>query len=294
MMNKEAIQNKLVYFGALLGLCALLILVAYFFFLRTVKVDVMSSMRLIYEGENHDASVEAINTMEDINQRIQEFYNTIHYTVEPDTGLSNGDTITVKAQYDEALAQQYHFEPENTVKEIVVEGLPNRFDSVTQIDTAWIGQIEREMERYIEEHKGQEIETEFTQIDPREATLESTTLEYAGFLKSMEAQHGDRFIGLYRLSYAIEQKPVDMYYIVIVPNINDSLQIDTQNIYGERAYLSEEEIAQGKYTDYIARIFGSQYVIEPVALENEKEEADQQVLTRSLLRNPLNGRKIYD
>ena len=46
--------------------------------------------------------------MEDINQRIQEFYNTIHYTVEPDTGLSNGDTITVKAQYDEALAQQYH------------------------------------------------------------------------------------------------------------------------------------------------------------------------------------------
>lgn len=95
MMNKEAIQNKLVYFGALLGLCALLILVAYFFFLRTVKVDVMSSMRLIYEGENHDASVEAINTMEDINQRIQEFYNTIHYTVEPDTGLSNGDTITV-------------------------------------------------------------------------------------------------------------------------------------------------------------------------------------------------------
>ena len=134
--------------------------------------------------------------MEDINQRIQEFYNTIHYTVEPDTGLSNGDTITVKAQYDEALAQQYHFEPENTVKEIVVEGLPNRFDSVTQIDTAWIGQIEREMERYIEEHKGQEIETEFTQIDPREATLESTTLEYAGFLKSMEAQHGDRFIGI--------------------------------------------------------------------------------------------------
>ena len=88
----------------------------------------------------------------------------------------------------------------------------------------------------------------------------------------MEAQHGDRFIGLYRLSYAIEQKPVDMYYIVIVPNINDSLQIDTQNIYGERAYLSEEEIAQGKYTDYIARIFGSQYVIEPVALENEKKK----------------------
>lgn len=271
-MNKEAIKNKLVYFFSLTLMCAILISVAYFGFLRTVKIDLMSNMRLIYAGENKDASVTAINTMEDINQRIQAFYNSIHYTVEPDQGLSNGDTIVVKARYDESLAQQYHFDPENAEKEIVVEGLPNRYDSASQMDELWIDKIENAMKEYLQTHQELELETEIFDDPDQAARLESIELEELDFLKSKEASTSDRMVGLYRMTYRQQDSVKDLYYLVIIPHINDSEQIDTQNIYGERGYLSEEEIENRQYNEYIARIFDSSYEIESIDLQKEEPE----------------------
>lgn len=271
-MNKEAIKNKLMYFFSLTIMCAILISVAYFGFLRTVKIDLMSNMRLIYEGENKDAGVTAINTMEDINQRIQAFYNSIHYTVEPDQGLSNGDTIVVKARYDESLAQQYHFDPENAEKEIVVEGLPNRYDSASQMDELWIDKIENAMKEYLQTHQELELETEIFDDPDQAARLESIELEELDFLKSKEASTSDRMVGLYRMTYQQQDSVKDLYYLVIVPHINDSEQIDTQNIYGERGYLSEEEIENRQYNEYIARIFDSSYEIESIDLQKEEPE----------------------
>ncbi|EOS61754.1 hypothetical protein C815_00454 [Firmicutes bacterium M10-2] len=271
-MNKEAIKNKLVYFLSLTILCAVLISVAYFGFLRTVKIDLMSNMRLIYEGENKDASVVAINTMEDINQRIQAFYNSIHYTIEPDQGLSNGDTIVVKARYDESLAQQYHFEPENVQKEIVVEGLPNRYDSVSQMDEQWIDKIEEAMKEYLQTHQELQLETEIFDDSDQAAKLESIELEELDFLKSKEESTSDRMVGLYRMTYRQQDSVKDLYYLVIIPYINDSQKIDTQNIYGERGYLSEEEIENRQYNQYISRIFDSSYKIESIHLQKEGTE----------------------
>lgn len=271
-MKKDAVKNKIIYFTSLTGMCAALIAVAYFFFLRTIKVDVMSSMQLIYTGENNAASVEAVNTMEDINQRIQAFYNTVEYTVEPDSHLYNGEVITITANYDQALAAQYHFEPVHVTKQITVSGLPDRYGSAEELDHSWIEQIKKEMTSYVMDHQEIELASEIDQNGPDPVKMETCTLEYMAFLKSDDAANADRIAGLYQVAYDDNGETKNMYYLVLVPNINDSKTIDTKNIYGERAYMSETEIDQSQFEQYIDRFFGSQYRIEPIFAEVQETE----------------------
>ena len=64
-----------------------------------------------YVGENGNASVTVSAKQGDLNQRTQDFLNSVQYEVSPNTDLSNRDTIHVTATYDEALANQYHYQP---------------------------------------------------------------------------------------------------------------------------------------------------------------------------------------
>ena len=43
MMDKQKIENKFIYFISLLGMVMILVLIAYFFFLRNVEVDIMDN-----------------------------------------------------------------------------------------------------------------------------------------------------------------------------------------------------------------------------------------------------------
>ena len=43
MMDKQKIENKFIYFISLLGMVTILVLIAYFFFLRNVEVDIMDN-----------------------------------------------------------------------------------------------------------------------------------------------------------------------------------------------------------------------------------------------------------
>ena len=51
-MDKQKIENKFIYFISLLGMVMILVLIAYFFFLRNVEVDIMDNAQYIYVGEN--------------------------------------------------------------------------------------------------------------------------------------------------------------------------------------------------------------------------------------------------
>lgn len=267
-MNKEAIKNKAIYLLSLLSMCLILILVAYFFFLRTIPIDLTKNVALIYSGENGQAKVEAVNTAEDLNQRIQEFYDSISYTVEPDKNLSNGEEITISASYDESLSQQYHFQPKNQERVMVVSGLPNRFESKDKIDEAWVEKIQTRMDEYLSDHAKSVLS-----FEGDNAHLLEEELVYFAFLKSDSAENSDRFVGMYRVEYLEKEEPKVMYYLVLVPDINESMQIETQNIYGERAYLSVEEDEQARYGEYIERVFGSQYQIEA---QEERVEAEEE------------------
>lgn len=274
-MHREAIKNKAIYLFSLLSMCLILILVAYFFFLRTIPIDLTKNVALIYSGENGQAKVEALNTAEDLNQRIQEFYDSISYTVEPDKNLSNGDEITVSASYDESLSQQYHFQPTNQERVMVVSGLPNRFESKEQIDEAWIEKIQTEMDKYLNDHAKSVLG-----FKENDVHLLKDELVYFAFLKSDSSDNSDRFVGMYRVEYLDKEEPKVIYYLVLVPDINESMHIETQNIYGERAYLSVEEDEQARYGEYIERVFGSQYTIEAQEETIETEDKTKEEETK--------------
>ena len=55
-----------------------------------------------------------------------------------------------------------------------------------------------------------------------------------------------------------------LYYTVSVPEINDGMKVDKQDIFGEKAYLSDNEWQILNFDAYIQRVYGSQYNIERI------------------------------
>ena len=149
-MNKEKIKTKLTYFFSLSVICILLVLITYIFFLRTIEVDVMQGLDIQYTGENGMALAVCKNNTLDINQRTQDFLQSVTYTIAPNENLSNGDVVHVSASYDEQLASQYHFKPVHLEADIVVEGLNNRYDSLADIDKKYIDKVLKASLEYVE------------------------------------------------------------------------------------------------------------------------------------------------
>lgn len=269
-MNSEKTKNKLIYFLALGSMCLALVLIMYNFFYKTVEVDVMKNIELVYTGENGSASVTVENNTEDLNQRIQEFMETVEYKVSPNSNLSNGDTIHIIATYDDELSMTYHYQPINTEKEFIVQGLNNRFESKDDIPENYLNEILTESENYITEHAD-----EIFHLDPETASQEDVSLNnisqlYCAFLKS--TQTSDRIISVYQLDYASKEQAVTIYYLVCVPNINDGNRVIRQDIYGETAYLSSEELQNLNIESYIHRVFGTQYSIEKIETSTNQDQ----------------------
>ena len=77
-MEQDKIKDKALYFAGILSMCVLLVSVAYFFFLRTIQIDLQKNVSLHYTGENGMASLEVEIKGEDLNQRVQEFLDTLN------------------------------------------------------------------------------------------------------------------------------------------------------------------------------------------------------------------------
>lgn len=273
-MNKEKIKNKLIYFLALGLMCLSLVFIMYNFFYKTVEIDIMKNIKLIYTGENGNASVTVENKTEDLNQRIQEFIESVTYQVSPNTNLSNGDTIHVIASYDEELASTYHYLPINTEKEFIVQGLNNRFESKEEIPEEYLTDILQESKNYIEEHSDEIYLLDPRNTDNDDIKLSDTHMLYCAFLKS--TQTSDRIISVYQLDYTSQGQNTTIYYLVCVPNINDGNQVIKQNIYGERAYLSSEELQNLNIESYIQRVFGTQFSIEKIEIVPDQDQSHEE------------------
>lgn len=268
-MDSEKIKNKLIYFVALGSMCAILVLIMYNFFYRTIEVDVMKNVKLVYTQENGTASVSVENSSGDINKRTEEFLNSVEYSVTPNENLSNGDTIHVTATYDESLASQYHYKAINTEADFIVEGLNNRLESKEYISKEYLDDINQSALDYIEEH-ADEIYLLDHQEDASAHFVSSTPL-YVAFLKS-NSTTSDRVVSLCKLDYELRDETVSIYYLVCVPDINDSEKVQTQNIYGEKAYLSQEEKDNSSFESYVQRIFSNKYSIQKIELSQENSE----------------------
>lgn len=69
---------------------------------------------------------------------------------------------------------------------------------------------------------------------------------------------------MHNLRYQADQTDYTIYYIVIVPSVNDSKEVVTEDIYGEEATMSEEEIKNKQWSEYVSRVYGSGYTIEEI------------------------------
>ena len=255
-MDKQKIENKFIYFISLLGMVTILVLIAYFFFLRNVEVDIMDNAQYTYVGENGNASVVVSAKQGELNQRMQDFLDSVKYEVSPSSDLSNGDTIHVTATYDEALANQYHYKPKSVEADVVVEGLANRYLSLKDIPKTLIKDGENAALDYVKDNQD-----EIYELDGKEEktpSLDKMKIVYSAYLKSNQKKNSDRFVYIVSMNYSSEI----LYYMVCIPNINDSNEIDTHNIYGEKAYLTQEELDGKDFNGYVDRVYSSKYHIE--------------------------------
>ena len=276
-MDKQKIENKFIYFISLLGMVTILVLIAYFFFLRNVEVDIMDNAQYTYVGENGNASVVVSAKQGELNQRMQDFLNSVKYEVSPSSDLSNGDTIHVTATYDEALANQYHYKPKSIETNVVVEGLANRYLALQDIPKTLIQDGRNAALDYVKEN--QDAIYKLDGKEEKTPSLDKMKIVYSAYLKSNQKKNSDRFVYIVSMNYSSEI----LYYMVCIPNINDSNEIDTHNIYGEKAYLTQEELDGKDFNGYVDRVYSSKYQI-----EQNKEVDDFFILVYSLiLRNQV-------
>lgn len=277
-MDKQKVENKFIYFISLLGMVTILVLIAYFFFLRNVEVDIMDNAQYTYVGENGNASVVVSAKQGELNQRMQDFLNSVKYEVSPSSDLSNGDTIHVTATYDEALANQYHYKPKSIETNVVVEGLANRYLALQDIPKTLIQDGRNAALDYVKEN--QDAIYKLDGKEEKTPSLDKMKIVYSAYLKSNQKKNSDRFVYIVSMNYSSEI----LYYMVCIPNINDSNEIDTHNIYGEKAYLTQEELDGKDFNGYVDRVYSSKYQIE----QKNKEVDDFFILVYSLiLRNQV-------
>lgn len=261
---EQKIRDKVIYFVSIIGMGAILISMAYFFFLRTIEVDITKNIHVQYTGENGMASVEVTPKRNDINQRMQEFLDTVLFEVSPNHDLSNGEVITISASYDEELAQRYHFQIINPTRELTVDGLQDRYSSLSMIDPDYLQDVLVAGQNYISNHEKEIFELNTETENRSDWKLENSSVRYAAFLKSGSSDMTDRIIQICELEFTYKEEKMTLYYLVCVPEINDGNQVQTQDIFGERAYMSEQEIQNQSFNDYVQRVFGKQYQIEQI------------------------------
>lgn len=257
-MHKDAIKNKVMYFISLGIMIFILLMIAYFFFLRNIEVDIMSNAKFTYTGENGTATVEVTPEEGDLNQRIQDFLDSVEYTVTPNTNLSNGDIIHVTATYDEQLAREYHYQPATTEMDVEVSGLNNRYEKLADIPKSYLKEARQNAKDYIKE-RSKDIYMLDGQQD-EDIPISKYSIVYQAYLKSDQSKNSDRFLYVFKLEYEEEA----LYYVVNIPNVNDSNEVVFANVYGEKAYLTQSELENQNYANYIDRLYSSQYSIESI------------------------------
>ena len=151
-INKKKIQDKSFFFVWMACLIFSLFFIAYFFFLRTSEIDVTKHLSLRYSGENGSASVKVTSEEVSVNQRLQDFYDSLRFTITPNENLKNGDQLTISVEYDRDLAQQYHLEPVNLVRVVTVEGLPDRYENASAIPQTLLDSLSKHADSYLEKH----------------------------------------------------------------------------------------------------------------------------------------------
>lgn len=244
--QKLLLKNKLLFLCCILFIMSSLFLTCYLFFFRTITIDVTKNAQIAYEGESGFASVSAVNLDHNLNQRTQEFLNSITYQVSPRNQLSNGSIITITAQYDEALAAKYHIRVINETKEITVSGLVERFNDHSEMDEEFLGILDANAQSYFDKHMSDIMEEDFTQFYAgSERSVLGYERRYRVFLQALDRSNKDKIVDVYEIygkgmvnraadREDLEEQTSSIYYMVTYDDINTAKKIRDENVFGEK------------------------------------------------------------
>lgn len=286
-INKKKVRDKSFFFVWMACLILSLFFIGYFFFLRTSEVDVTKHIVLRYTGENGSATLRVSCEEISVNQRLQDFYDSLRFTVTPNENLLNGDQVTISVEYDHELAQQYHLEPINVVCTKTVEGLPDRYGSAQEIPQALLDTLDQHADNYLNKHLNAILDNDFTDFyQAQDVTLESSKIIYEAFMKSKTMENSDRLIVVYQLDAQgminrsdneenLKELSSTIYYMVVFPSINDSGVIPEANAYGEKLLISLEDTDDEfieKLEKYLLNKGKNSYTIEQVNAEQTQDK----------------------
>lgn len=260
------LKNKLLFVCSILFIMSSLFLTCYLFFFRTITIDVTKHAQISYTGESGFASVSAVNADYNLNQRTQEFLNSITYQVSPNEHLENGMSITIRAKYDEGLAAKYHIRVINETKEILVSGLVERFAKPGDIDADFLNKLDETAKAYLKRNQDMILQTDFTQFQAgTERSYIGSDRKYRIFLKALDLSNKDKIVDVYMLyangiltdgkdTATQTQEPVGIYYLMTYDDINQGRIMKDESVFGEGlaglTFQSQTELIQWLHDRY--------------------------------------------
>ena len=276
MPCKDAMKSKMIS-----ALCLALIILSlyttcYLLFFRTTGVDITKDIEILYHGEDGSGVVDVRNKNLNYNQRIQEFMDTVEYKASPNKNLKNGDKITISATYDETLASRYHIDAINTKKEITVAGLPVRYENVKQIPQTLLDDVKENSKKYLEKNMPSILSDDFTAFYfTSEPELENYRFMYRVFLNAKDDESKDKILDIYSITAKgevnvsskeekLETKDETIYYMITYNEINTSLRILDENVYGEKLIISESNdlTKETQFTSFMESKYKSAYEVQ--------------------------------
>lgn len=245
--KKKTIKNKAIYLICTCSMLIGLIGVYYFFFYHTISVDLTEKITITYEGESNFATANIEGNYEGYNQRIQPFYDSIQFDIEPNNNLSNGDIVKVAVIYDEELAKAYHIEVINNEKEFEVSGLAERYKTVANIPAEYLDMIEKSGRSYIEKNTEKILIEDIDEFDAtKKVELNEPKKLHSIFLKAEKADDKDKLIEVYEFTVKgtskekQEEVELKVPYLIVFDNVNTKKELSDENIFGEKIKNAED------------------------------------------------------
>lgn len=264
-------KNKCLFILCMTFIIVALFGVCYLFFFRTVHMDVTKNIDIVYQGESGFAKIQVSTKESNVNQRLQEFIDSIEYRVTPNYNLSNGDEVIIEAYYDQGIANKYNIDVVNPSKTITIENLATRYVQASELKPELLDSLSNHGETYITKNMDIMLKTDFTQFYVTSKTeFVKKELLHRVFLKSANIDNKDKVADIYQITAKgsenvgegkeeLVETEKSIYYIVTYDDINTSNLIKDENVYGEKLITLEEQELRDETT--LSKVLNSKFLL---------------------------------
>lgn len=187
------------------------------------SVNVLKNVKLSYDGVSGDATAKVQSNKIAYNgddQDVKDFLNSITYSLSENSNISNGDTITVTAEYDQSKAKSLKLKLTDTTKNITVRNLAHRYDDVSDIPSEMFTELYNRADDIMNNDAYKDVENNDYDL----------TFARAFFVKDDDSDTGDCFVSCYKVVDTYDDGTSGSFYAyTYVFDLNSSYTDDSPN-----------------------------------------------------------------